>query len=296
MSLLNIGDTVGFIAPSAGLENNDIQPSLEYFEKELGLKVKLAPNLSSSYRYMAGTDSERATTVMNMYMDKDIKALFTIKGCAGSSRILNHLDFSTIAQNPKPIFGLSDATCLQNAIIGQTPNSAYTGFLPLYNIKKLPINPDMNKNLKDILFADTHQIISGKSLINGKTEGKIIGGCLTPLMYLSGTSYMPDLANKILLLEDVKEKTYKIDLVFNQLKQHPHFDKLKGIIFGQFLNCIVVDDFDGDINVCINDFIKDLTIPVITDFQYGHIQDSQIIPLGIDVTLSASADSCSISW
>ena len=62
---------------------------------------------------------------------------------------------------------------------------------------------------------------------------------------------MPDLAGKILLIEDTDEKTYKLDLMFSQLKQLKNFDKLHGIIIGAFSDCIVIDSFDGDVDTCI---------------------------------------------
>ena len=107
---------------------------------------------------------------------------------------------------------------------------------------------------------------------------------------------MPDFKDKILLLEDKGEKTFNVDLMFNQLKQQKNFDKLKGIILGQFTNCPIVDDFDGTIEDDINDFIKDLRIPVIKNFNYGHIQNSHIIPLGLPVKLRATNYVCSLTW
>ena len=58
MSFLKKGDKVGIIAPSVGLQNKDINPTLLYF-KNMGLIPVLADNLQKEYRYMAGTDEER---------------------------------------------------------------------------------------------------------------------------------------------------------------------------------------------------------------------------------------------
>ena len=135
MSLLNKEDIVGIIAPSTGLQNKDLSPALQYLEK-LGLKVKLAPNLNHDYRYMAGTDSERADAINQMFADKDVKALFCLRGGAGSTRILNKLDYKLIKENPKPVIGLSDSTALQNALYAKTENPSLTGFLPLYDQKE----------------------------------------------------------------------------------------------------------------------------------------------------------------
>ncbi len=295
MSLLNREDTVGIIAPSAGLNGKELQPVINFFHR-LGLQVKTANNLKQGYRYMAGSDAERAVSVNQMFADNEVKALFCLRGGAGSTRILNLLDYNLIKYNPKPIIGLSDSTALQNAVIAKTGNPCLTGFLPLYDLADNTINKTTETSLQEALFSDKHQIRSGTCLNAGKTQGTVIGGCLSVLCYLCGTPYFADLKDKILLLEDVGEKTYKIDLMLNQLKQQKNFNKLKGVIFGQFTNCITADTEDGTVEDCINDFTIGLNIPIIKDFAYGHIPARHIIPLGLPVKLTSAENECSISW
>ena len=295
MAFLQSGDKVGFISPSCGLQNKDLSHSIQYLNS-LGLEVVLSKTLNNEYRYMAGTDEQRANSINEMYQDKSIKALFCIRGGAGSLRLLDYLDYNLIKSNPKPIIGLSDSTALQNALIAKTKQPSFTGFLPLYDFKTPTIDPTISSSLKSSLFEDKHQIISGTSLNEGTTQGKIIGGCLSVFLQLCGTPYFPSLKDKILLLEDIDEKTYRIDLMLNQLKKQKDFNQLKGIIIGQFTDSIIVSPEDGTPEDCIKDFTKDLQIPIITDFQYGHIPSRHIIPLGIDVTLTSSKDKCLISW
>lgn len=296
MSLLQKGDTIGFAATSSGLEGRNPEPAINYFEKVLKLKVKLAPNLNKAYRYMAGTDEERAQALTDMYNDKEIKAIFTIRGAGGSLRMLSLLDYNSVKNNPKPLFGLSDVSSVQNAILSQTNNTCYTGFLPLYNINQEGINEEMAQHLDTVLFSDTHHLQSGEAVIKGEAEGKIIGGCLSSFLFLAGTKFLPDFKDKILLLEDKGEKTFNVDLMFSQIKQLKNFDKLKGIVLGQFTNCPLVDDFDGTIDDCINDFVKELKIPVIKNFKYGHIQNSHIIPLGLPAKIKATSQKCTLTW
>lgn len=296
MSILQEGDFVGFAATSSGLEGRDPTPAINYFEKVLNLRVKLAPNLNKAYRYMAGTDEERAQALTRMYEDKEIKAIFTIRGAGGSFRMLSLLNYNIIKKNSKPLFGLSDVSSVQNAILSKTNNSCYTGFLPLYNINQGGINEEMAEHLKKTLFSNTHYLQSGISVIEGEAEGKIIGGCLSSFLYLAGTKYLPDFKDKILLLEDKGEKTFNVDLKFSQIKQLKNFNKLKGIILGQFTNCPIIDDFDGTIDDCIDDFVKELKIPVIKNFNYGHIQNSHIIPLGINAKMAATKKGCFLTW
>ena len=97
MAILQKGDTIGFIAPSSGQQNKDLSKAISYF-KNLGLEVVLANNLNFEYRYMAGTDIERAVSINQMFQNKNIKALVCIRGAAGSTRVLNLLNYNLIKQ------------------------------------------------------------------------------------------------------------------------------------------------------------------------------------------------------
>ncbi len=295
MSWLKKGDTVGLIAPSSALGEFDLKPTLDMFT-QMGLWVVEATNIKNRFRYMAGTDKIRAESFNQIIKNPDIKALFCLRGGAGATRMIDMVDFRTLRENPKLIIGLSDSTALQNAALTMAKCPALTGFLPLYDSKDGKIDETMQRELKDALFANKHEIVSGVCLKKGKVEGEIVGGCLSVFSLLCGTKYFPDLAGKILLLEDVGEKTYKIDLMLTQLKQQPNFDKLAGIIIGQFSDCVIKDPCDGSVDDCIKDFTCDLNIPVIGNFAYGHIPYRHILPLGVKVKMTASKTACSICW
>lgn len=295
MSWLKKGDTVGLIAPSSSLGDDDLKPTLEMFA-QMGLWVVEATNIKSRFRYMAGSDQKRAEAINQMVKNPTIKALFCMRGGAGASRILDMIDFRTLHDNPKLIIGLSDATALQNAALTMSGNPALTGFLPLYDTHDGKINEVMRNELFNALFEDKHEIISGVCLREGQAQGEIVGGCLSVFNLLCGTKYFPDLTGKILLLEDVGEKTYKIDLMLNQLKQQPNFDKLNGVILGQFSDCIIKDKTDGTVADCINDFIRTVDIPVINEFAYGHIPQRHILPLGVAVKMIAEKNRCQVKW
>lgn len=295
MSLLKKGDTVAFVAPSSFVKKEDIGESVKYF-KQMGLKVKLAENITDKYRYMAGNDKKRAQTINKMFQDKSIKALVCVRGGAGSTRILPFLDYKMIKSNKKILIGLSDSTGIQNALISLSSIPSYSGYLPAYKPNQNNAEDIAGQYLKSIFFDNSHEIVSGSCLIKGKAEGKIVGGNLSVLNYLCGTKYFPSLKGKILLIEDVGEKTYKIDLMLNQLKQQKDFDKLKGIIIGRFSDCKIASPSDGTVEDCIKDFTAGLKIPTIYNVEYGHINHSQILPLGIKVKMTSTLKKCSISW
>ena len=134
MFCLKPEDKVGIITPSSFINRGDIDPGLKYLQS-LGLKPVLGAHTYAQWRYMGGTPQQRAEDIMNFYRDDSIKAIFTSRGGAGSSYILPYLDYDFIQTHPKPIFGLSDVTVLQNAIYAQSSSPSYTGLILKEDIK-----------------------------------------------------------------------------------------------------------------------------------------------------------------
>lgn len=291
---LNKNDKVGIISPSSFLRDpKSIDLGLEYL-RSLGLIPVLGQHVYSTYRYMGGTIENRVTDIHNFFADSEIKAIFCTAGGAGSQYLLPHLDYELIRNNPKPIFGFSDNTALQLAVYAKTKTASVTGFSLKYDFKDGQINSLVNQSLQQIINNQKPDLHYGQTVRGGQSEGILIGGCLSLLCDLCGTEFYPELDNAILLLEDDDEKTYKTDIKLLQLKQSPNFKKIKGIIFGKFSNMEIIDPEDGSIDEVINEFCKDLDIPVIKDFPYGHIPNRVVLPIGVPVRLDA--DNCRLTY
>jgi muramoyltetrapeptide carboxypeptidase len=123
----------------------------------------------------------------------------------------------------------------------------------------------------------------------GKSSGEIIGGNLAVISSMVGTNFSPDLRKKILFLEDVSEPPYKIDRMLNKLRLSGYFKKINGIILGSFIDCEETDSSKKTLTLgeVMNDYLKDLKIPVIYGFPHGHIKEKVTIPFGISVKMNA---------
>lgn len=294
MPLLKKDDKIALIAPSGRLEKESLKAGLSWFEKQ-GLKPVLMPHLFKKHFYMAGSDLERAADINTAFADSSIKAIFCARGGAGATRVLPFLDWKIIQKNPKPIFGLSDSTALQNAAYALAKNISFTGFLPIFDFRSGTLDKRIEKSIKGV-FENKPQIYTGgKTLVKGHAEGVLIGGCLSVLHYLLGTKYMPDLKDKILLIEDVGEKTYKLDLMLQRLTLEPNFNRLAGIVFGQFLGCDEADIGDGTVHQIIKSFVDKFKFPVLEAFPYGHIKSRYILPIGAKVNFDSEKKTLKIS-
>ena len=118
------------------------------------------------------------------------------------------------------------------------------------------------------------------SYAKGTASGILIGGNLTSFAGLIGTPYMPSCTGKILLLEEVEEPPYKIDEMLIHLKNAGIFDKLNGVLLGDFYKCRNTYDTTDD-----HAYFK---IPVMYGLPYGHTPQHFCLPFGTKATLNTT--------
>lgn len=283
---LNPGDKIGLVSPSRSVKPTEIVHGVNYL-KSLGFEVVFGEHVFDKFRYMAGTAENRAADIMRFYQDEEIKAVFASSGGDGSQFIPPLLDWNIIKKNPKPFIGFSDTTALQNAIIAKTGQVCFTGLTLNYDFRSGCLDKQVDASIKTLLFGEKFCFKGGKKVIGGSAEGELIGGCLSLFRNLCGTEFMPNMSGKILLIEDVEEPLYKLDLMLQQISQNPGFPKVSGIVFGGFPGCTIRNKDDGTVDEMIKHFCSDLSVPVIKDYPYSHDFTRYALPLGAKVRLDA---------
>lgn len=288
MQKIKAGDKVAIIAPCAQIgEMSKIEKAVTYLES-LGLVPVFGENLLKVKRYMAGDDRERAQDINTAFAEPDIKAIFCARAAAGGTRVLPYIDYKLAQKNKKPLFGFCDNAAIQLALYQKSGLISFNGLGLAYDFRSDKLDSQIATDLKTILSGRSYQIKSGTTLRTGTAEGTLLCANLSVLMRMAGTPYFPDLSNKILLVEDVHEKVYRIDLMLQQLKQQPHFDKLAGVIFGQFTDA-ESDAEDGTVDDCFADFLAGTSFPALKSFDFGHTPSRRILPLGAKVAFNADA-------
>lgn len=285
MQPIKAGDKVAIIAPCGQIgEVSKIESALKYLQS-LGLEPVLGKHLLCTNRYMAGSDEQRAADINSAFADKEIKAVFCVRAAAGGLRTLPYIDYETLKNNPKPLIGFCDNASVQLALWEKCDIVSYNGFVLTYDFKDGTLDSLIKEDLEKLLKNEKFSYTSGKTLRGGIAKGRLICSNLTTLLRLAGTEYFPDLSGKILLVEDINERVYRIDLMLQQLKLQPNFNKLKAIIFGQFTNS-QTDAEDGSVADCVQDFLFGANFPAITDFNFGHTKSRHVLPLGAEVELN----------
>ena len=281
---LKKGDTIGIIAPASCTTYEKVLEAKKNIE-DMGYQVILGECTKKQWYSYAGTDEERAEEINSFFADKSIDAIICMRGGYGCNRLIELLDFEVIKRNPKIFVGYSDITTLHIALNEKANLITFHGPMAVSNFTG-NYNRDTYENFIEILSnSRDKQSIKNitkelKVLNEGRAKGKLVGGNLATLIATLGTEYDLDYNGKILFLEDIGEKTYKIDRFLNQLKNHGVFEKIEGLVLGDFKNCTQDSEKDMTLLEVFQNYFKELKKPVIYNFESGHSEPMLTLPLG----------------
>ena len=294
---LNKNDLIGVISPSSlPSDLSRINKGIEYLEKN-GFRVKIGKNVGKFRGYLAGTDEERLEDIHDMFSDKEVKAIFAIRGGYGSGRLLEKINYNLIKKNPKIFVGYSDITALQMAIYSQTGLITFAGPMVAVDFGAEQINPFAEENFWNMLTSNKKvgKILNPNNeklfiLNKGRGEGKLIGGNLAVLVSLLGSKYIPSFKDSILFIEEIGESPYRVDRMLNQLKLSGILKSINGILLGRFVDCYETDTEKRSLtlNEVIADYFSDMKVPVMYNFIHGHVDNTLTVPIGAKSKINAS--------
>ncbi len=303
---LRAGDTIAFVAPAGKLDRERMERAREKLEA-MGFVVKVPDNLYRSRGYLAGEDRERADELMAAFRDPRVKAIFPGTGNYGSTRILDWLDYDAIRRHPKIFIGFSDITALHLAIQKKTGLITFHSPNPMFGLG----SPDglhpftaayfWRALLREAYLDDKGKPLPGgyaieipddvpqlRTIRPGVARGRLTGGNLSLVIALMGTPYEIETRGRILFLEDVGERPYRIDRYLSQLRLAGKLDGVAGVILGQFRDC---EPKEGEESLSLDDVFADyfggLNVPVIANFPVGHSRYNVTLPLGAMVEIDA---------
>ena len=301
---LKVNDEVRIIAPSRSLSIIDKETreiANKRFE-ELGLKLSFSKNCELIDDFSSSSIEERIEDLHEAFLDKKVKAIFTVIGGDNVNQLLKYIDYTIVKKNPKIICGYSDTTALLNALFHKTGLVTYSG--PAYSTLGMLKGIDFSINyIKKCLFSSApYEVINPaqwsddlwfidqekrnfykdngiKVLNHGKAEGKIVGGNLCTLNLLQGTEFMPDLKKSVLFIEDDElTSPSNFDRDLQSLIHQKHFDKVKGIVIGKFqLKSGVSEDL---LKKIIQSKRELASIPVLYNLNFGHTTPHICFPIG----------------
>ena len=294
---LRNGDTIGLISPSSHCAYPDkINQAVNYLEKN-GYRVKPSCHLNCIDTDPAIADRHKLHDLHEMFRDSSIKAIICLRGGAGASRLLKKIDYGLIASNPKIVVGYSDITALSLALFAKTGLINFSG--PMLATELYEPTPYTEENFWGMLTSPSYPC----SLHNhpdhpvtcirpGSAQGRLIGGNLSVLSSMIGTSFLPSLKDALLFLEDINEPAYRIDRMLSHLDNASLLSQCNGLLFGQF------DTMSGETTAeklrlqNVFNYYSTQTqgdVPIMRGLSYGHIKNLMTLPIGARFHIQLSA-------
>jgi muramoyltetrapeptide carboxypeptidase len=285
---LKKGSTVAVFAPASPVEQDALLQGVTYLNS-MGFQTKTSDLIFSRYHYFAGSHQERALELNRLFADPEIDAIFCARGGYGCVYLLPYLDSAIIRSNPKIFLGYSDVTVLLQYLEKQSEMVCFHGPMVAreFGLGTAAFNED---NFFDCVtrrsegFRVTAPVL--ESLCSGTAKGQLTGGCLSLLASMVGTDYEIDTREKILFLEDVNTKPYQIDRMLMQLKLAGKFSQVRGVVFGEMLNCTQNLEGEYRLQEIIIDILSEFQFPILYGLPSGHTRSNSLtLPMGLPVTL-----------
>lgn len=275
---LQQGDTVAIVATARKNILPNLQPAIDLLNS-WGLEVLIGQTIGLDNHQLAGTDKQRAADLQAQLENPKVKAIWCVRGGYGTVRMIDLVDFSVLAKQPKWIIGFSDVTVL-HAHLQKMGFASIHGLMPV-NVEKA--SAEALESLRKILFNEPlkYELPAQAENQLGKASGELIGGNLSILYSLMGSTSQLDGAGKILFIEDLDEYLYHLDRMCMGLKRSGLFSQLNGVVVGTFSQM-----HDNEIPwgksayEILAEHLRPMNIPIAFHFPAGHIADNRALPFG----------------
>ncbi|MCU1297467.1 MAG: peptidase LD-carboxypeptidase [Acidobacteriaceae bacterium] len=296
---LRPGDTVGIVAPASNISRELLQAGCDKV-RQLGYKPFYFESILEQDLYFAGSVERRARELEEMFVRDEVKAIICARGGYGSNYLLEALDLKKIAAHPKIFVGYSDITSLLTYFADQARLITFHG-------------PMVTKDFSHeggVDLVSWQAALGGRSkwsmnfgpgsgvkpLVEGSGDGVLYGGCLSMLVASLGTSYEIRTAETILFMEDVAAKPYQIDRMLMQLKLSGKLEGIRGVIFGEMLDCVQHKDQTYTLEQIVLRIVGDLGVPVAYGLRSGHVSGGNVtLPIGVSAALTVKSDEVNIN-
>lgn len=239
--------------------------------------------------FFAGTPAQRLADLHAAFADDETRMVMCLRGGYGSNYLLGGLDLDLIRQDPKPFFAYSDLTGIQLHLLDRLGLPAFHG----------PMVAADFANEDGVHTASFQAALQGvpfsvgaaeglRVLKAGTARGTLYGGCLSILVSLLGTPWEPATEGKLLFIEDTGAKPYQIDRMLWQLRQAGKLRDVRGVIFGEMLDCASPGAAPDLLEQTILRAFEDFDGPVAMGLRSGHVSRSNVtLTLGVEAELRA---------
>lgn len=294
-AFLRPGSTIAIVAPSGVIAPEVVEKGINWLHNK-GFQLRLGNHILNPHFQFAAEDSQRLADLQAAMNDPEVDAILAARGGYGMLRLIGKLDLTAFLRFPKWFCGFSDITAMHMLLNQYQVKSIHSCMLACLNENQKV--PHSGEKLLQILQGElpVYEGETAADCIQGTASGELIGGNLSLLYSLRGTSYEPSVEGKILFIEDIGEYLYHIDRMLINLKLGGWFDDIAGLVVGHFS---ALKDHDLHFGKSYREIILEYTAhadyPVLFDFPAGHEDENVPLIIGQTTRLTVDADKWHLS-
>jgi len=288
---LSPGDRAAVVSPAGPVTPDLLEPGLDRLES-WGLDVQLDERVydrDAERAYLAGPDPSRRRALQRALDAPDLGAVLFSRGGYGTMRILPDLDFEAFRDSPKLLVGFSDLTALHLHVAGRL--GVATLHAPVLKSLRLHDPGDRSSRaLREALFGRRREPVAWtglESIRGGTARGPLLGGNLTLLTHMVGSTHAPDLEGSILLVEETREEDYRLDRKLTGLRIAGEHQRPAALVLGDFVECGGAYCNDEEAGRLAARVAAEFDCPVVGGAPVGHDSPNVAAPMGVDVELDA---------
>lgn len=286
---LRRGDTIGIIAPASNIKSADLEAGCAALRRA-GYNPFYLDSIFERDIYFAGSVDRRLQELDDMLSRDSVRAILCARGGYGANYLLPRFDIAKFRAHPKLFIGYSDVTALLTYIVDSTELVTIHGPMAAKDWAH-DDGVDLDSWHAAVCGAtpwDVQLNAEVAALVEGEGEGILYGGCLSILVASLGTPYEIKTKGTILFVEDVAAKPYQVDRMLMQLKLAGKLRGVRGLIFGEMLDCRQTVNQDYTLEEVITRIVCDLRIPVAFGVRSGHVSSRNLtLPFGVRARFSA---------
>ena len=286
---LRQGDVVGIVAPASNIKRADLEAGCDALRRA-GYRPFYLDSILEQELYFAGSVERRRNELQEMFSRDEVRAILCARGGYGANYLLGMLDLQTVKDHPKIFVGYSDLTTLLTYFADAAGLVTFHG----------PMVAKDWAHENGVDLASWQSALSGVAgwelaldrdsgvtgLTDGDGEGILYGGCLSLLAASLGTAYEIRTEGTILFMEDLATKPYQIDRMLMQLKLAGKFEGVRGVVFGEMLDCVQTAKQGYTLEEVVCRVVGDLGVPVAYGLPSGHVTAGNItLPFGVHAAL-----------
>ncbi len=283
---------VSVISPASFAASDRAEQGMQRLHS-LGLAPRFASHTQTrGPMFFAGTPAQRLEDLHSAFADPATHIVASIRGGYGSNYLLDALDLDLLRLHPKPFFAYSDLTAIQLHLLDRLGLPAFHGPMVAAD---LALDDGVHLPSFHSALAGTPYALSSaegiRTLKPGTASGTLYGGCLSIIVATLGTPWEPQTEGKLLFLEDIGVKPYQVDRMLWQLRHSGKLNHIRGIIFGEMLNCSSPGAPENLLDDVILHAFSDLDIPIVIGLRSGHVSRQNVtLTLGVAAELRASTE------